>query len=93
MVCARVIGNDATVAFAGSAGTFELNVMMPVMGQALLESLRLLSTSSRLLADRCVDGLQAGVALAPRAGVDDDRDQLEQRRDGVHFVAAAFVPR
>jgi fumarate hydratase, class II len=61
MVCARVIGNDATVAFAGSAGTFELNVMMPVMGQALLESLRLLSTSSRLLADRCVDGLQADV--------------------------------
>ena len=61
MVCARVIGNDATVAFAGAAGTFELNVMMPVMGQALLESLRLLSTSSRLLADRCVDGLQADV--------------------------------
>jgi fumarate hydratase class II len=61
MVCARVIGNDATVAFAGSAGTFELNVMMPVMGQALLESVRLLSTSSRLLADRCVDGLVADV--------------------------------
>jgi fumarate hydratase, class II len=61
MVCARVIGNDATVAFAGAAGTFELNVMMPVMGQALLESLRLLSTSSSLLADRCVDGLQADV--------------------------------
>jgi fumarate hydratase class II len=61
MVCARVIGNDATVAFAGSAGTFELNVMMPVMGQALLELLRLLSTSSRLLADRCIDGLEADV--------------------------------
>ena len=61
MVCARVIGNDATVAFAGSAGTFELNVMMPVMGQALLKSVRLLSTSSRLLADRCVDGLVADV--------------------------------
>jgi fumarate hydratase class II len=61
MVCARVIGNDATVAFAGSAGTFELNVMMPVMGQALLESVRLLSSSSRLLADRCVDGLVADV--------------------------------
>jgi fumarate hydratase class II len=61
MVCARVIGNDATVAFAGASGTFELNVMMPVMGQALLESVRLLSTSSRLLADRCVDGLQADV--------------------------------
>ncbi|HET8616972.1 MAG TPA: class II fumarate hydratase [Actinomycetales bacterium] len=61
MVCATVMGNDATVAFAGASGTFELNVMMPVMGQALLESIRLLSTSSRLLADRCVDGLVADV--------------------------------
>ncbi len=61
MVCAQVIGHDATVAFAGASGTFELNVMMPVMGRALLESIRLLSTSSRLLADRCVDGLQADV--------------------------------
>jgi fumarate hydratase class II len=61
MVCAQVIGNDATVTFAGASGTFELNVMMPVMGKALLESLRLLSSASRLLADRCVDGLVADV--------------------------------
>jgi fumarate hydratase, class II len=59
MVCAQVIGNDAAVAFAGSAGDFELNVMLPVMGRNLLESIRLLAAASRLLADRCVGGLVA----------------------------------
>ncbi len=62
MVCAQVIGNDTTVVVAGSSGTFELNVMMPVMGRAVLESLRLLTSATRLLADRCVDGLVADVA-------------------------------
>ncbi len=60
-VCAQVIGNDATVAFGGTTGSFELNVMMPVMGRALLESIALLSTSTRLLADRCIDGIKADV--------------------------------
>ena len=60
-VCAQVIGNDATVAFGGAAGNFELNVMMPVIGQNLLDSIRLLSSASRLLADRCVDGIVADV--------------------------------
>jgi fumarate hydratase, class II len=59
MVCAQVVGNDATVAFAGSVGDFELNVMLPVMGRNLLESIRLLASASRLLADRCVSGLVA----------------------------------
>ncbi|RIV32644.1 class II fumarate hydratase [Micromonospora radicis] len=58
-VCAQVVGNDATVAFAGSQGDFELNVMLPVMGRNLLESIRLVAASSRLLADRCVVGLVA----------------------------------
>jgi fumarate hydratase class II len=58
MVCARVIGNDATVAWAGATGNFELNVAIPVMGNALLESIRLLSNSMRLLADKTVDGLE-----------------------------------
>ena len=61
MVCAQVIGNDATVTFAGASGSFELNVMMPVMARAVLESTRLLAASGRLLADRCVDGLEADV--------------------------------
>jgi fumarate hydratase class II len=62
MVCAQVIGNDATIAFAGASGNFELNVMMPVMARNLLESISLLANASRLLADRCVDGITADVA-------------------------------
>ena len=61
MVCAQVVGNDAAVAAAGASGSFELNVMMPVMARNLLESVRLLSTSSVLLADRCVAGITAKV--------------------------------
>ncbi|MGI8414658.1 MAG: lyase family protein, partial [Nakamurella sp.] len=61
MVCAQVIGNDATVAFAGSQGNFELNVMLPVMARNLLESIRLLSSVSRLLADRCIADIEADV--------------------------------
>jgi fumarate hydratase class II len=62
-VCAQVIGNDAAVAFAGSQGDFELNVMLPVMARNLLESIRLLAAASRLLADRCVAGLEANVEV------------------------------
>lgn len=64
MVCARVIGNDATVAWAGATGNFELNVAIPVMGNALLESIRLLSNSMRLLADKTVKGLEVNEARA-----------------------------
>ncbi|MCZ4498451.1 MAG: fumC [Marmoricola sp.] len=59
MVCAQVIGNDVAITTAGAAGNFELNVMMPVIARNLLESIRILSTSTRLLADRCVDGITA----------------------------------
>jgi fumarate hydratase, class II len=61
MVAAQVIGNDATVAFAGSQGNFELNVMFPVIARNLLESIRLLTNASRVLADRCIRGLEANV--------------------------------
>jgi fumarate hydratase class II len=64
MVCARVIGNDATVAWAGASGSFELNVAIPVMAASLLESIRLLSNSSRVLADKTIDGLTANVERA-----------------------------
>ncbi|MCX4469703.1 Fumarate hydratase class II [Micromonospora sp. MW-13] len=69
-VCAQVIGNDAAVGFAGSQGDFELNVMLPVMARNLLESIRLIAASSRLLADRCVAGLiaNADVCLAYAEG-------------------------
>jgi fumarate hydratase class II len=58
-VSAQVVGNDAAVAFAGSQGDFELNVMLPVMARNLLESIRLLAAAARLFADRCVAGLVA----------------------------------
>ncbi|WP_371740113.1 class II fumarate hydratase [Frigoribacterium sp. VKM Ac-2836] len=64
MVSARVIGNDATIAWAGASGAFELNVAIPVMGTALLESIRLLSNATRALADKTIDGLEANVEHA-----------------------------
>ncbi|CAM5420973.1 class II fumarate hydratase [Streptomyces abikoensis] len=64
MVAAQVTGNDTTVATAGAAGNFELNVMLPVMAKNVLESVRLLANASRLLADRTVDGI---IANAERA--------------------------
>jgi fumarate hydratase class II len=64
MVCSRVVGDDATIAWAGASGSFELNVQIPVMGQALLQSARLLGRASALLAHRCVDGIEADAAHA-----------------------------
>src|SRR5690606_10836022 len=62
MVAAQVIGNDTTVTLAGASGAFELNVMLPVIARNVLESIRLLTNVSRLLADRCVSGITANVA-------------------------------
>ena len=85
MVAARVVGNDATIGFGGATGSLlELNVMMPVVAHALLESIGLLASSARNLADRCVAGIEATengpalverglmttTALAPRIGYD-----------------------
>ena len=61
MVCAQVIGNDAAIAWGGAAGNFELNVMLPMLGRNVLESIRLLANVTRLLADRCIDGITANV--------------------------------
>jgi len=60
MVIARVYGNDTTVVVSGQAGSiFELNVMMPVAGVSMLESITLLAAASRNFSERCVEGLQA----------------------------------
>ena len=64
MVAAQVTGNDTTVAVAGASGNFELNVMLPVIARNLLESVRLLTNASRLLADRTVDGITANAERA-----------------------------
>jgi len=65
-VCAQVVGNDAAVGFAGAAGNFELNVMVPVIARNLLSSLGLLAASAALLADRCVPGITADPARLRR---------------------------
>ena len=59
MVCARVAGNATTVTIGGQRGNFELNVMMPVMADALLESITLLANASAVFADRCIAGITA----------------------------------
>ncbi|PYG00650.1 fumarase, class II [Georgenia satyanarayanai] len=64
MVSAQVIGNDATIAFAGASGSFELNVMLPVIARNLLESITLLAGASVALATRTVDGITANVERA-----------------------------
>jgi fumarate hydratase class II len=85
MVCAEVVGNDATVAWAGASGNFELNAAIPVIAWNVLASLELLSRAVRLFATRCLAGLQAdaercaalveqslalATALVPRLGYD-----------------------
>ena len=64
MVAARVMGNHTTVTVAGSRGNFELNVMMPVLAHALLESITLIGRVAREFTDRCVVGIEANEARA-----------------------------
>jgi fumarate hydratase class II len=61
MVCAQVIGHDATISWAAAAGAFELNTMMPVIAYDLLTSLALLASSSQNFAKQCIAGLAANV--------------------------------
>jgi fumarate hydratase, class II len=58
-VAAQVIGNDAAIAIGGMNGHFELNVYVPLIARNLLQSIKLLSSASRLLADKCVAGIEA----------------------------------
>ena len=59
MVAARVFGNQTTVTFCGANGQFELNTFMPLLGQTVLESIRLLASASTAFAEKCVDGITA----------------------------------
>jgi fumarate hydratase class II len=85
MVCAQIVGNDATIAWGGAGGNFELNTMIPVMGATFLASVAVLSNACHLFAARCIDGLEANeeratafvelslamaTALTPRIGYD-----------------------
>jgi fumarate hydratase class II len=85
MASAQVIGHDATIAWCGAAGNFELNVMMPIMAYDLIDSIDLLASSSRNFATRLISGLDVdrqrvaslveqslamGTALTPKIGYD-----------------------
>jgi fumarate hydratase, class II len=58
-VAAQVIGNDAAITVGGMQGHFELNVFVPLIARNLLDSIKLLASASRLLAEKCVDGIEA----------------------------------
>ncbi|MYT34486.1 aspartate ammonia-lyase [Streptomyces sp. SID8356] len=90
MVAAQVTGNDATVATAGAAGNFELNVMLPVIAKNLLESVRLLANASRLLADRTVDGITANAERA-RAYAESSPSVVTPLNRYIGYEAAAKV--
>jgi fumarate hydratase class II len=62
MVCARVIGNDAAITIAGQSGNFQLNVMLPLVAYDLLQSIDILSSASRLLADKAIEGFTVNEA-------------------------------
>jgi fumarate hydratase class II len=62
MVCAQVVGNDATIAMAGQSGNFQLNVMLPVVAHNLLQSIEILANASRCLADAAIAGFTVNEA-------------------------------
>jgi fumarate hydratase class II len=62
MVCAQVIGNDAAILIGGQAGTFELNVMLPLLARNVLESVELLAAAARALADKAIAGFTVNEA-------------------------------
>jgi len=79
-VAAQVIGNDTTITIGGMNGHFELNVYIPLMARNLLDSIKLLSSASRLLAEKCVDGIEA------------NRERNEHFAENTLSAAAALNP-
>jgi fumarate hydratase, class II len=79
-VAAQVIGNDTAVTVAGTQGNFELNVRVPMIARNLFESLRILTAATRMLAEKCVDGLEA------------DEDTLRRHAESTPAIATALNP-
>jgi len=79
-VAAQVVGNDQAITIGGMQGHFELNVFVPLLARNLLDSIKLLSNASRLLADKCVDGIEA------------NREQCERYAELTLSAAAALNP-
>lgn len=80
-VCAQIIGNDLTVAYAGASGSFELNTMLPVIADNTLESITILSNAMDLLRSECLEGLRADAKI------------LATRVERSAMLATALVPR
>ena len=79
-VAAQVIGNDQAITVGGLQGHFELNVFVPMMARNLLDSIKLLASASRLLAEKCVDGIEA------------NREQCERYAELTLSAATALNP-
>src|SRR5678816_2358924 len=79
-VAAQVIGNDQAIAIGGMQGHFELNVFVPLLARNLLDSIKLLSAASRLLAEKCVDGIEP------------NREQCERYAELTLAAATALNP-
>jgi fumarate hydratase, class II len=79
-VAAQVIGNDTAIAIGGMQGHFELNVFVPLIARNLLDSIKLMASASRLLAQKCVDGIEA------------NRETLEHYAELTLSAAAALNP-
>jgi fumarate hydratase, class II len=79
-VAAQVMGNDTAVTVAGSQGAFELNVRVPMLARNVFESLRILSAACTLLAEKCVDGIEA------------DEETLRRHAESTPAIATALNP-
>ena len=79
-VAAQVIGNDSAITIAGSQGNFELNVRVPMIARNLLDSITILTSASTMLAEKCVDGLQA------------NEDALRRHAESTPAIATALNP-
>jgi fumarate hydratase class II len=79
-VAAQVIGNDVAVSVAGTQGNFELNVRVPLMARNVFDSITLLTSASRLLAEKCVDGLEP------------NEENLRRNAESTPAIATALNP-
>ena len=79
-VAAQVIGNDVAITVGGMQGHFELNVFIPMMARNLIQSVTLLASAARLLAEKCVDGIEA------------NREQCERYAELTLSAATALNP-
>ena len=90
-VAARVMGNDQTVTFSGATGgQFQLNIMMPVMGHAALESIALLAAVTRAFVDFCTDGLEANEE-ACAAAVEESLSMVTSLNPHIGYEKAAAL--